>query len=163
MLRMHLLRLLFRSSHVRFRSPTGTARFAPLKAAQLRESAYVIAFTADGSHVLLAPRDDGAGLEIPGGGRDARESIRDAALRETFEETGVAIAGELRKLLVHLDWFFDESDGRMYVSKQHFFIASLPPRTPVSDQSLLTETSSAGDHLNPNDADVIALAFQKRL
>lgn len=47
--------------------------------------------TNDAGHVLLIERTDNGNWSLPGGAMDLGETIRQAAVRETIEETGVQI------------------------------------------------------------------------
>jgi 8-oxo-dGTP diphosphatase len=56
------------------------------------KGAGTIVFNADRSQVLLCKREDFRVWVAPGGGVEAGESIEDAAIRETWEETGYRVA-----------------------------------------------------------------------
>ena len=61
------------------------------------QNASVVVFNDDSSQVLLILREDFRVWTIPGGAVEAGESLEEAAVRETFEETGVHVelAGKL--------------------------------------------------------------------
>jgi 8-oxo-dGTP pyrophosphatase MutT (NUDIX family) len=60
------------------------------KANSLVVAVGVIVQNASG-HVLMIQRSDNGLWALPGGAQDLGESTRDAAVRETFEETGVRV------------------------------------------------------------------------
>lgn len=49
------------------------------------------AFVVHESRLLLTQRADNGNWSIPGGAQDPGESLTETAVRETFEETGVAV------------------------------------------------------------------------
>ncbi|HET9648306.1 MAG TPA: NUDIX domain-containing protein [Microlunatus sp.] len=49
------------------------------------------AFVRHGNHVLLACRADNGNWSMPGGAHDPGESLSQTAIRETLEETGIAV------------------------------------------------------------------------
>ena len=60
-----------------------------------------IVIIAPGNRVLYMLRDDGGGWGIPGGKAESGEGFQDAAVRETFEETGMMLdAAALRPIAI---------------------------------------------------------------
>ncbi|MFP5072752.1 NUDIX hydrolase [Pseudonocardia nantongensis] len=51
----------------------------------------VVVVVLDGHRVLMIQRTDNGRWALPGGGQELGESVRDAAVRETYEETGLDI------------------------------------------------------------------------
>ncbi len=51
----------------------------------------VVVVVLDGDRVLMIQRSDNGRWALPGGGQELGESVRDAAIRETREETGLDI------------------------------------------------------------------------
>ncbi|SFN15206.1 ADP-ribose pyrophosphatase YjhB, NUDIX family [Pseudonocardia ammonioxydans] len=51
----------------------------------------VVVVVLDGDRVLMIQRTDNGRWALPGGGQELGESVRDAAVRETWEETGLHI------------------------------------------------------------------------
>ncbi|WP_224402154.1 NUDIX hydrolase [Pseudonocardia sp. ICBG1034] len=51
----------------------------------------VVVVVLDGNRVLMIQRSDNGRWALPGGGQELGESVRDAAVRETREETGLDV------------------------------------------------------------------------
>ena len=79
--------------------------------------------------------DDGAvGIQVVGGGVDEGETLEQAAIRETFEESGLVLEnpvflGTTRRVVEkhtsHPEW-----NGKVHV--RHYFWLEAPPETPDS-------------------------------
>ena len=94
-------------------------------------SAAGIVLIAPGNRVLYMLRDDGGGWGIPGGKVEQGETFIQAAVRETFEETGLQIDPEtLRAVSVQ-----QNADG--------FEFAAFAARVPLEFIPRLTEHTAA--------------------
>lgn len=87
----------------------------------------VLAYVTRGTGELLVfehtPDSPDAGLQVPAGGLEHGETPEEAAVRETWEETGLSLSGP-----VHLT-SFPWSKGKL-AEVWHFFHLSAPPATP---------------------------------
>nr|WP_281416485.1 NUDIX domain-containing protein [Deinococcus aestuarii] len=87
----------------------------------------VLAYVTRGTGALLVfehtPEDPDAGVQVPAGGLEPGETPEQAALRETWEETGLSLSGP-----VHLG-SFPWSKGKL-AEVWHFFHLSVPTTTP---------------------------------
>ncbi|MEL6344688.1 MAG: NUDIX domain-containing protein [Myxococcota bacterium] len=58
----------------------------------------------------------------PGGGKEAHETLEDAAMRELWEETGQQTAVELGPMVWYREHCW-EKRGQVFRSEEHFFVA----------------------------------------
>lgn len=85
-----------------------------------RLSAYG-AYATNGK-VLLIQDPRSLRWELPGGGVEKGETIRQGLSREFAEEAGVSIAGPLKLLTEWTEYFFDVPTGQAWRSKRKFYI-----------------------------------------
>ena len=75
--------------------------------------------------------DDGAvGTQVVGGGVDEGETLEQAALRETFEESGLVLERAVYLGTSHYESKFGRLEGQKQV--RHYFWLEAPPQTPDS-------------------------------
>lgn len=91
--------------------------------------------------VLIEERLDlaGPGTEwlIPGGGVEPGESPAQAAVRETYEETGVAVSlDDVRELYTYRRLWTDVERGVQYDQLEHVYLARLDSPRPVAPAAL---------------------------
>ncbi|MBW4041809.1 MAG: NUDIX domain-containing protein [Acidobacteria bacterium] len=103
--------------------------------AVVRNAARVLLLDPEGRVLLVEggdPADPGAGTWwfTPGGGVEAGEDARAAALREAFEETGHRVA-ELRGPVARRSSVFP-FDGRLIEQRELFFVARVPAFEPTT-------------------------------
>ena len=100
---------------------------------QLRVREKVYAYITQGEQVLIFRHVDfpDAGIQVPGGSVQPGESLREAVLREAFEETGLAgleIAAELGDA-----WPVMDDGGRSgELHHRHFFHLRCPRPLPLT-------------------------------
>jgi 8-oxo-dGTP pyrophosphatase MutT (NUDIX family) len=95
-------------------------------------------FLVDASErvLLIHERLEGGGTHwlTPGGGVEDGEHPRDAARRETLEETGIDVEPDHEEVLrTRRDWSWDGVD---YDQVDHFFLARVPDGTAVRPKAL---------------------------
>jgi len=110
-----------------------------------RETARILVTNSAGEILLMNTHwDPGTGLPprwlTPGGGIDPGEAVRDAAVRELFEETGLAIEPEtLGDLLGQIPFRVDWVNGQYETGIAHFY------RLTVSDDFALSSANWTQD------------------
>lgn len=98
----------------------------------------VLLVDPDGRVLLIHERLEFGGSHwlTPGGGIEADEQPRDAAVREALEEVGIAVqipAGEESVLRTRRDWSWEGVD---YDQVDYFFLVRVPAATAVAPQAL---------------------------
>lgn len=99
-----------------------------------------------------------SGWGVPGGFLNVNEQPADAAKREVFEETGLAI-GELEMFCVqtanrHVEfWFVGKTDGEVRVNSHEIFEArwfaphEMPPEMSRKERRLIEQALRIGENL----------------
>lgn len=119
-----------------------------------------VVVTNDGGDILMIRRTDNDNWAIPGGAVDLGESVRQAAVRETKEETGIdcEITG-----LVGI--YSDPKHVIHYTSndevRQEFSI--LLTARPISGQPTPSDESSEVHWVSPDDAESLQMDRSMRL
>jgi 8-oxo-dGTP diphosphatase len=102
-----------------------------------------VCFPLRGEEVLLArkTRKIGAGCwNGYGGGPESGESLLQAAVRELFEESGLrALPEDLEKVAI-MDFHNTKTDGKVFVTRVHFYMVKKWEGVPVSTEEMTDPT-----------------------
>lgn len=99
----------------------------------MRPEVAVGAVTVDAERLLLIRRGHGPGAglwSVPGGRVEAGETLHDAVVRETFEETGVEVVVD--RFLGFVERMSDDADGYHFVILDFAVTAFDAERDPVA-------------------------------
>jgi len=102
--------------------------FIPFKNSRLRErtGAFVL-IKSKNKLLLIWPDYSPDVLDLPGGGVDNGETLRQAVIRETMEEAGFDISKfDLNGEYSHMSKFYAEDKDEYWDYKQHYFYINVP-------------------------------------